>query len=294
MHAGDLSRRGQVSEVESSADWLRSLPHRHKVVIAGNHDLCLQANPRKLLHGLTYLEDEAVEIEGLRIYGSPWTPAHGEWAFQKERGPALRAVWEKVPDQLDLLVTHGPPFGILDQHVEGHHLGCPDLLERVRQVNPALHLFGHVHEAYGCLHAGKTMYVNGCNCALGYRSFQDPVVFDWGGNWVLLRVMPPGRRGAAMASIPFWETLVRLYGAPRPAPHRASEGAFWLEIVGDGYGGGQAQFRAARSHDEPEDGWDDAQHQRWALTFGVPFEEEWSLQLASNPWEKYSEIPHLP
>ncbi|MCE9575741.1 MAG: metallophosphoesterase [Deltaproteobacteria bacterium] len=113
VHAGDLIRRGTLDELAGVAAWIRGLPHRHKLVIAGNHDWCFaraRAAACALLGpGVIYVEDEAVEVGGARVYGSPWQPAYMDWAYNLPRGAALAAKWARIPTGLDVLVTHGPP-----------------------------------------------------------------------------------------------------------------------------------------------------------------------------------------
>lgn len=189
IHAGDLSGRGRERELLEACEWLHSLPHQHKVVIAGNHDFALEhPSPKVLLamKGLHYLMDRAVEVEGLTIYGSPWQPWFYDWAFNLPRGPLLREVWSKIPDQTDILVTHGPPLGILDRTERGDQVGCADLLERVRQVRPRLHVFGHIHEAYGAEQREETLFLNASLCDLSYRPCQPPFVVLWDGQRLTL------------------------------------------------------------------------------------------------------------
>jgi Icc-related predicted phosphoesterase len=163
VHAGDLTQRGTLRELERVADWLRALPHRHKVVIAGNHDFGLQRTPaqaRALFHGLTYLEDEAVELDGLRLYGSPWQPWFHDWAFNLRRGPALDEKWQRIPEGLDVLVTHGPPAGYGDLVYRGERVGCEDLTRHLARAAPRVHLFGHIHEDPGQWQVGATRVCN--------------------------------------------------------------------------------------------------------------------------------------
>lgn len=182
LHAGDLTNRGLAGDVDEAACWLRSLPHRHKVVIAGNHDFLFEEQPewaREKMVGLTYLQDESVDVEGLRIFGSPWQPWFHNWAFNLRRGEPLREVWARIPDNSDMVITHGPPKGILDLCSDGFRAGCEELLPRLRAVRPGLHLFGHIHEGYGAVLQEGTWFVNASNCDLAYRPIQPPVVFDW-------------------------------------------------------------------------------------------------------------------
>jgi predicted phosphohydrolase len=163
LHAGDITRHGDLADVEDFDQWLGGLPHRHKVVICGNHDFCFQEQPRQARARITnaiYLEDAAVEVEGLRVYGSPWQPWFYDWAFNLQRGPELAAAWAKIPDDTAILITHGPPAGILDQTKRGEFVGCQDLYDRVFRVRPRLHVFGHIHEAAGRRDIDGIAFVN--------------------------------------------------------------------------------------------------------------------------------------
>lgn len=172
VHCGDALGHGTLEELEALDRFLGTLPHRHKILIAGNHDWCFENAPeeaRKRVTNATYLQDEAAEIDGLKLYGSPWQPWFYDWAFNLERGEPLRRVWERIPDDTDVLVTHGPPHGILDETSHGDRAGCEDLLARVQEVRPALHLFGHIHEGYGTERRGETLFVNASTCSVGYK-----------------------------------------------------------------------------------------------------------------------------
>jgi Icc-related predicted phosphoesterase len=169
VHVGDMLQHGGTDELHLAADWLASLPHPRKIVVAGNHEVCLErraAEARPILEriaGLTYLEDSAVTIGGLLFYGSPWQPRFRIWAFGAARGPELAAKWAKIPDRVDVLVTHGPPRGFGDRirwMDQERRVGCSDLLARVRQVRPRLHLFGHIHQDAGLWEEGPTTFAN--------------------------------------------------------------------------------------------------------------------------------------
>ncbi len=184
VHAGDLTARGDLEGVRAFDHFLAGLEHRHKVVIAGNHDFCFEYQPadaRALLRHAVYLQDEAVEIEGVRFWGSPWQPWFLDWAFNLERGEEIRAKWELIPGDTDVLITHGPPAGHCDMTARGEPAGCSDLLARIRQVKPRFHLFGHIHEGYGTSTDGVTTYVNASICDLGYRPVHPPVVLEYPG-----------------------------------------------------------------------------------------------------------------
>ena len=164
VHAGDLLRAGTLEELERAVAWLRELPHRHQVLVAGNHDGCFQRRPdearRMLPAGVHYLEDSGVEIAGLRFWGSPWQPAYNQWSFNLERGAPLREKWARVPAGVQILVTHSPPAGTGDRSpVAGRH-GCVDLAQRVRELRPRLHIFGHIHQDGGWWVKGGVGYLN--------------------------------------------------------------------------------------------------------------------------------------
>jgi predicted phosphohydrolase len=181
LHAGDFTMGGRRSEIESFNAWLGTLPHRHKIAIAGNHDWMFERNPpeaRALLTNAVYLQDTETTVEGLRIWGSPWQPEFFDWAFNLPRGEPLAAKWRLIPTGVDILVTHGPPAGIGDRVSSGESVGCHDLARELRRVRPRLHLFGHIHEAYGLFRADGTIYVNASICDEGYDPSQAPIVID--------------------------------------------------------------------------------------------------------------------
>lgn len=188
IHAGDFCSSGAEGQARAFARFFRALPHRHKVVIAGNHDRCLEQQPRlgpalfelgAELPRATYLFDDQTEVEGLRIHGSPWQPWFLDWAFNLPRGKALEAVWAKIPQGIDILVTHGPPHGVLDTvDRTGEAAGCEALRDAIARVAPRVHVFGHIHEGYGTAVVGGTLYVNASSCTVGYVPSNPPVVFD--------------------------------------------------------------------------------------------------------------------
>lgn len=153
VHAGDMCRGGDLEELAEAAEHIRSLPHRHKIVVAGNHDWAFADHPdeaRALLGAeVHYLQDSGVVIDGVRFWGSPWQPEFNGWAFNLPRGPALAAKWALVPEATDVVVTHGPPLGIGDRSSMNGRQGCADLRDRMLAIRPRLHLFGHIHEDGG-------------------------------------------------------------------------------------------------------------------------------------------------
>lgn len=183
--AGDLTSSGKPVQITNINEYLaRQAPKfKHKpIVVAGNHDFMFERQREDAIQALNaadYLEDNYVEIAGVKIYGSPWTPTFFNWAFMKDRGREIREVWESIPDGLDILVTHGPPMGILD--FCGQHAGCADLLEVVTQKlasPPRFHVFGHIHEGYGSHSDGRTTYLNVSVCDADYKPVNAPTVFE--------------------------------------------------------------------------------------------------------------------
>eukprot|EP00742_Colponemidia_sp_Colp-10_P005689 GILJ01006080.1.p1 GENE.GILJ01006080.1~~GILJ01006080.1.p1 ORF type:complete len:239 (-),score=14.09 GILJ01006080.1:181-897(-) len=195
IHAGDFSNFGDIEEVKRFNEFLRRLPHRHKVVVAGNHEISFDANVydslwqrfhkvkydcqvvKSTLTECIYLEDELVELEGLRIYGSPWQPSRLPAAFTKPWGE-LKPIWDKIPCDLDILITHGPPANCLDEPVPARHVGCRHLLEAVQRVQPRYHIFGHIHQAYGTMRTGNTTFINAAICNAGFELANAPIVID--------------------------------------------------------------------------------------------------------------------
>lgn len=115
----------------------------------------------------------------------PRQPWFHDRAFDPRRGPELAAKWALVPETTDVLVTHGPPFGVLDRTWLGEDVGCADLEAALVRIRPRLHLFGHIHEAYGVVRKQGTVFVNACNCDLRYRPVNPPIVLDWDGDEVV-------------------------------------------------------------------------------------------------------------
>jgi Icc-related predicted phosphoesterase len=159
VHSGDCTRYGEFEETDLFMNWFSNRNAMHKVLVAGNHDFVLQQTDRRnwLLannYGVTYLEDSFINIDGLGIYGSPWSPVFGMWAFMKHRNAELDEVWQKVPTDgsVDLLVTHSPRYGRFDVSVRGNYnVGCEMLANRINDIHPKVHVFGHIHECGGMI-----------------------------------------------------------------------------------------------------------------------------------------------
>lgn len=182
VHAGDFCGHGRLSEVKQFNDEIGGLPHKHKIVIAGNHDWPLQRQAqeaRALLTNVTYLEDERFEVEGLKFYGSPWQPEFFSWAFNLPRkSRELAQKWDSIPPDTDIVITHGPPYGILDKTTSGHFAGCELLRERMAVIKPQVHVFGHIHEGYGTHQQDTTLFVNASNLNERYNPVNEPIAID--------------------------------------------------------------------------------------------------------------------
>lgn len=191
IHAGDIcqsvnvprSKRVQYNRevLQDFNAWLKGLDFKLKIVVAGNHDFLCQSSPgltRSILSHGYYLQDEWVLHEGVRFYGSPWQPWFGGWAFNLEDEADARRVWSNIPFTTDVLITHGPPHGVLDVPHSNIHAGCPELRKVVDRVKPRLHVFGHIHAARGSVDIEGTAYRNVALVDNTYQIVHEPMVFD--------------------------------------------------------------------------------------------------------------------
>ena len=160
IHAGDITEFGIEEEVIDFLQWFAEQPFKYKIFIAGNHDLfleeCTIAKRKKLIpNGIIYLQNSGVEIEGIKVWGSPVTPYFLGMAFNARRGADIKKIWNKIPIETNILITHGPPKGILD-----NDFGCEEILQRVNIIQPKVHCFGHVHETNGIVNVNRTKFIN--------------------------------------------------------------------------------------------------------------------------------------
>lgn len=200
VHAGDFTSTGMKGQVKEFASQLASMPHRHKIVIAGNHDLTFEPDTypktrqtigfhakdqdcaeciQMVSDVCHYLQDSAVTIEGVKFYGSPWSPSFYNWAFNADRGDEISAIWDKIPEDTEVLITHGPPVGYGDLCTSKNRAGCVDLLRHVEtRIRPRLHIFGHIHEGYGVISNGDQIFANASTCTYMNTPSNPPLVFD--------------------------------------------------------------------------------------------------------------------
>ena len=215
IHSGDISSLGRKHEVEGFIDWFNKIDnYTHKIFIAGNHDMsfdrevllrskldyfdggrnnwdtpCADGKPEwlndllavELNPGVWYLENSDVTIDGIKIWGSPITPSFGYgWAFNKNRGYDINEVWNTIPMDTNIVITHGPIHSYCDRTDRGGlNVGCEQLYHRLNEVKPQLHFSGHIHEAYGYRHTDWGYAFNGCSCDLGYMVNNMPMTFDY-------------------------------------------------------------------------------------------------------------------
>jgi Icc-related predicted phosphoesterase len=182
IHAGDIMTNGyRKEEIVDFNDWLGEQPQAKKVVIAGNHDRLFESttSAQGVLTNAIYLENSGVTIAGLKFWGSPASPEFCNWAFNYRRGAHINRIWQQIPDDTDVLITHGPPAGIQDWvKPKTASLGCRDLLHAVIRVKPKLHVFGHIHGGYGEWQGTTTHFVNASLLDERYRPVNQPIVVD--------------------------------------------------------------------------------------------------------------------
>ena len=188
IHSGDFMNSGRhENEAISFLEWFNGLDnYKHKIFIAGNHERLFEEAPiiaRELFEpyhpNIIYLQDSSIEVEGLKIYGSPWQPEFCNWAFNLPRGEKLKAAWDLIPDDTDILVTHGPPHMFLDTIIGQYdHLGCKDLNNRVLQVQPKVHCFGHVHSSAGETDFNDIKFINASILDESYQYTNKPISLE--------------------------------------------------------------------------------------------------------------------
>lgn len=204
IHGGDCTNVGKEKEIVDFVHWFQNLKgFETKIFIAGNHDFGLEyyngirhngdapwlhhlLNEENLLQSdVVYLHDSEFIIESpefsrpIKFYGSPWQPEFYDWAFNLPRnGSELEKKWSHIPDDTDVLITHGPPHTKRDFTPSNLQVGCELLMFRVEQFKPLIHVFGHIHHAYGGVYDKNTLYVNAATCDERYRPVNKPIIID--------------------------------------------------------------------------------------------------------------------
>lgn len=197
IHAGDFMSSGDDSlELLEFLNWLYEQPYKHKILIAGNHDRLFEDAPTYAIQliddvnhdgSIKYLQDNGCEIDGIKFWGTPWTPAFYEWAFQLY-GDDGKAIFDLIPNDTDVLISHGPAYGLLDEittplmtGATPGHIGCKHLLKAIDRVNPKLHVCGHIHSSQGVMdgYGEVTTHINASCLGEDYTYSNDKEYFEW-------------------------------------------------------------------------------------------------------------------
>lgn len=163
--------------------WFSEQPYTHKIFIAGNHDFYFESKStieidKIIPNNVIYLNDSGCKIEGYNFWGSPITPEFYNWAFNRNRGADIRKHWNLIPEKTDVLITHGPPFGILDSTISGMQVGCENLLKTIDAIQPKVHVFGHIHEDYGLKERQYTTFINASSLDEDYQVKNKAIEID--------------------------------------------------------------------------------------------------------------------
>jgi len=190
IHAGDISSMGYEHEIREFCKWFNNIDnYTHKVFIAGNHDWGFQNNleiVKEILdfyENITYLQDNSTLLgeDMVSVYGSPWQPEFYNWAFNLPRqGVELKEKWDNIPNNTDILITHGPAYGYVDKVIgRTENLGCELLTEKIKELKPKIHVCGHIHTGYGYTFDGDTHYINASVLNESYVYYNKPLTIEW-------------------------------------------------------------------------------------------------------------------
>lgn len=200
VHAGDMTNRGTMEECMRALGWFNALPYKYRICIAGNHDLFLDpdhidcpSSPSAIeailpkADGFFYLNDSGCEVEGIRFWGSPVQPEFFHWAYNRMRGPEIQEHWDLIPENTDVLITHGPAYKLVDECPDFRfpnsnvmeNVGCVNLAKTIEKIKPKLHICGHIHGAYGHVYNGDTLHVNGSICTENYSPTNKPTCVNY-------------------------------------------------------------------------------------------------------------------
>ena len=182
VHCGDSGNgfTRHADDVDRLDAWFGQQRFNRILCIGGNHDFEMQARAGRggqVFRNAEYLQDQAYEYRGVRFYGSPWTPELVDWAYYLN-DDELRERWELIPDEVEVLITHTPPFGILDRNSSGRNCGCRELQLRLLDLHPRVHCFGHIHASAGTTSLNGTTYVNASMVNRRYEIARAPVELD--------------------------------------------------------------------------------------------------------------------
>lgn len=191
IHAGDFMSSGwEKSQYLPFLQWFSDQPHRHKIFIAGNHDRYTQIEEADFIKDvsayktITYLRDSEIVIDGVKFYGSPWQKWFWDWAWNfpleyESYKRKAQLVWNNIPDDTNVLITHGQPHGINDRAPDGDLTGCKFLLERIKELKDLkLYVGGHIHCEYGQKEIDGVTYINAAVCDEDYCPVNPPIIFN--------------------------------------------------------------------------------------------------------------------
>lgn len=201
IHAGDSTNTGTRSQLLDFVNWFGNQKHKHKILIFGNHDWGMDGNGKDYLSwcrrrgvpltdlddirveverlisdlGIILLNRSGVEIEGIKFWGAPDNAKFGGWAFNRNN-TQLTEIWKNIPDDTDILITHGPAYGILDRNLEGDMCGDVPLMKRLNTLpNLKYHICGHIHEDAGVVKVNNTVHINASMLDRYYKpNFNNP------------------------------------------------------------------------------------------------------------------------
>jgi Icc-related predicted phosphoesterase len=188
IHSGDVGANGYM-DLYDFLEWFKSQPHKYKIFIGGNHDKFLALDDLrsremfKDIKNLFYLKNDGCEIEGIKFWGSPMTPRFLRWYFMADRNK-MNKYWDEIPLDTKVLITHGSPYGILDQTLlangePGDRVGCFQLLNKMKELkNLKYHIFGHIHGEYGIKIINGTTFINASSCDEEYNLVNLPIVVE--------------------------------------------------------------------------------------------------------------------
>jgi len=186
VHAGDFCGMGTKGEASDFVDWFSSQDYEHKIFICGNHELFAEKMTLTELRtfldrpGITYLHGDSTVAKGIKFWGGPWTPRFYDWAFNVDRGQ-LHNHWDYIPEDTQVLVTHGPPLGKRD-HCRNGNVGCQELGEKIKSLKDLqLSVFGHIHPMYGTERGPLNTtpaFINASSCNEKYRLVNRPIVHE--------------------------------------------------------------------------------------------------------------------
>jgi len=184
IHAGDFDMRtpedlDYIIELFSELKW----KYKHIIFIGGNHDFYLEKLYKENLKpimpdNIHYLINNGITIEGIKFWGSPFSSQFGNWAFMGHL-EELKPIWDLIPSDTNIVITHSPPFGINDQCINGINVGCPALRDKLKSIKPKYHICGHIHEAYGVYQDEHTTYINASLLDEYYDMVNDPVEINY-------------------------------------------------------------------------------------------------------------------